>query len=161
MSESAKFVNVCWVNLPFFESEVKDLAAHSKVFAPVFEAAVRASEWRQVQSAKLTQIAKNMDTGDTENVLAAIIDPAAGAWHKLTTAQIKSGKQLKKLWSDMLQKTAGLSPEDAERFITKDFSALRQAGGDINRFGGIRNSYPKSLPCQPNGRASCRHSVGA
>ena len=127
------------------ESTVKSLPAHSKVFAPVFEAAVRASEWRSVQSAKLQQIAKSMDTGDTENVLAAIIDPAAGAWHKLTAKQAGQGKQLKKLWSDMLQKTAGLSPEDAERFITKDFAALRQAGGDLNRFGGIRNSYPKSF----------------
>lgn len=127
------------------ESEIKHLPGYTKVFKPVYEAAVLASEWRQVQSAKLTQIAKNMDTGDTENVLAAIIDPAAGAWHKLTPAQFKSGKQLQQLWSDMLQKTAGLSPEDAHRFITKDFAALRQAGGDINRFGGIRNSYPKSF----------------
>lgn len=127
------------------ESEVKLLPGYTKVFKPVYDAAVLASEWRQVQAAKLQQISKNMDTGDTENVLAAIIDPAAGAWHKLTAAQSSQGKQLRKLWSDMLQKTAGLSPADAERFITKDFAGLRQAAGDINRFGGIRNSYPKSF----------------
>ena len=127
------------------ESIVKDIPAHSKVFQPMYEAVVLASQFRQASSAKLQQIAKTMDTGETENVLAAIIDPAAGAWHKLTPKQFKQGQQLKKLWSSMLQETAGLSPADAERFITKDFAALRQAGGDINRFGGIRNSYPKSF----------------
>ena len=127
------------------ESEVKNLPGYTRVFLPMFNAMNKASKWRQEQSARLTNISKDMDTGDTENVLAAIIDPAAGAWHNLTAKQLKQGQALKKLWSDMLQETAGLSKADAERFITKDFAALREAGGDLNRFGGIRNSYPKSF----------------
>ena len=127
------------------ESEIPELLAHSKVFQPIYNAAKLASEWRQGVSTKLTEITKSMEVGDMENVLATIIDPLAGTWHNITTAQRAQGAALKKLWSDMLQKTAGLSEADADRFITKDFAALRQAGGDLNRFGGIRNSYPESF----------------
>ena len=121
-------------------------AAYENVFKPVYDAYRQGSLWRQGVSKELEKITKTMDPGTMENVLAAIIDPAAGSWHtKLSAAERTQGKALEKLWSKMLQKTAGLSEADAHRFITKDFGALRAAGGDLNRFGGLRNSYPKSF----------------
>ena len=76
------------------ESTVKDLRAKTDVWDPVYAAAQKASEWRAKVSARLEKIAGRMDTGEQENVLAAVIDGAAGKFHKLTPAQRASGNEL-------------------------------------------------------------------
>lgn len=127
------------------ESTVKDLTAKSAVFQPVYGAAKLASEWRANMSTQLEKIARGMDTRETENVLAAIIDPTAGRFHNLTSAQQTSATKMRSLWTTMLQDTAGLSKKDALRFIQKDFATLRAANGDVARVAGLRNSYPDTF----------------
>jgi len=127
------------------ESTVKGLTAKSAVFQPVYSAARLASEWRANMSTQLEKIARGMDTGETENVLAAIIDSTAGRFHNLTPAQQVSATKMRKLWTTMLQDTTGLSKEDALRFIQKDFATLRAANGDTVRVAGLRNSYPDTF----------------
>ena len=126
------------------EETVKELPLDTKVFRPVFAAKQEASVWKQGVSKQLEKIAGNMDAGAQENVLSAILGDKS-SFFTPSAAEAASGAQLRKLWKKILRETSGLSKADAERFIAKDFAALRAANGDINRFAGTRNSYPKSF----------------
>ena len=125
--------------------KAESFAMSSRVFNPMYDALQKASVFKSKRSRELEAIARKMDMGETENVLAAVIDPAAGKFHNLSPANLANAKKLRAHWSSILEESFGLSKADAERFITQDFAKVRAAGGDMARLAGMRNSYPKTF----------------
>lgn len=127
--------------------EGAELPIWSKVGAVMFEATRKGKVWRSEMSAQLEKIASRMSSGEQENIMAYLFNPARAAelGYNITAGQKQSAQQLRKLMKKVLTDAGGLTNEQAELFLSRDLMKLRQVGGDVNRLGGTWNIYPESF----------------
>lgn len=120
------------------------LKADTQVFQPMLTAQSEANVWKAEFEQRINKIARGFSAGQTENVMAAIIDPnASRVGFSLSTKEARIVPQTKALLEDVLQ-SLGLSKEQAGRFLTEDFTKLRAARGDATRLSA-QNIYPETF----------------